>query len=160
MVNDEDMLRFTTWIVVQPDYEDSGFVGSANDHGAKAKTVLWAGPRTSLLDRIVGEAGARGIGLVVQHVKYSRADLRRGSMAIFSAEATLRQAGFHLSGVACTNLAHDGLVLEGFDLRSAAEQLDERLVASVRVVLSQIPDLCSAIDLADVQITYGKSFLV
>ncbi len=160
MFNDEDLLRFTTWIGAQPEYEDSGFVGSANDHGSKTKTVLWSGPQTSLLDRIVGEADARGIGLVVRHVKYSRTDLRHGSKAIFAVQASLLEAGFHLSGVEGTNPSHDGMIVEGFDPRSAAEQLDERLVAAVRVVLSQIPDLCSAIDLADVQIAYGKYFLL
>jgi len=158
--NDEDLGRFTNWIVVQPEYEDSGFVGSANDHGSKTKTVLWAGPATALLARIVNEAEVRGIGLVMRNVQYSRADLQRGITAIFAAEASLLEAGFHLSGVACIDLSHDGLIVEGFDPRSAADQLDERLVADVRVVLSQIPGLCSAIDLADVQIADGKWFLL
>jgi hypothetical protein len=148
--NDEDLGRFTNWIVVQPEYEDSGFVGSANDHGSKTKTVLWAGPATALLARIVNEAEVRGIGLVMRNVQYSRADLQRGITAIFAAEASLLEAGFHLSGVACIDLSHDGLIVE----------LDERLVADVRVVLSQIPGLCSAIDLADVQIADGKWFLL
>ncbi|MDQ2850003.1 MAG: hypothetical protein M3Y49_04570 [Actinomycetota bacterium] len=160
MFNDEDLLRFTTWIVVQPEYENSGFVASANDHGSKTKTVLWAGPQTSLLDRIVGEADARGIGLTVQHVKYSRANLRQGSMVIFTAAASLLEAGFHLSGIEGTDPSHDGLIVRGFAPRSAAggEQLDERLVDAVRVVLSRIPDLRSAIALADVQIAHGKIF--
>ena len=78
MLNDEDLGRFTTWIVTQPEYEGSGFVVSANDHESKTKTVLWAGPSTPFLAKIVNKADERGIGLVIRKVKYSRADLARG----------------------------------------------------------------------------------
>jgi hypothetical protein len=160
MLDDDDLRRFTTWIVTQPEYEDSGFVVSANDHWSKTKTVLWAGPSTAFLAKIVKEADVRGIGLAIRKVKYSRADLSRGCEAIFDAKATLMAIGFHLSAVACTNLAHDGLTVEGFDPRTPADELDDRLVRAVHLALSQIPDLRSSIDLADVRIAYGKHVLL
>ncbi len=160
MFNDEDLGRFTTWIVTQPEYEDSGFVTSANDHASKAKTVLWAGPPSPFLTRIVSQAEARGITLVFRQVKYSRADLARACEAIFNAKAALAELGFQLSAVACTNLTHDGLRVQGFDPRSSAEQLDQRVVHAVRLALSQIPELRSTIKVADIEIAYGKLVLL
>ena len=68
--------------------------------------------------------------------------------------------GFHLSTVACTNLTHDGLTVQGFDPRTSADHLDDRLVRAVHFALSHIPDLRSSIDLADVRIAYGKLALL
>ena len=160
MLNDEDLMRFTTWIIKQPGYEDSGFVVSADDHGSKTKTVLWAGPATPWLARIVSEADARGIELVIRKVKYSRADLARACEAIFDAKATLAELGFQLSAVQGTDLSHDGLTVQGFDPRSPADQLDERLVDAVRIALDQIPELHLSIEPADVRIAYGKVVLL
>lgn len=160
MFNDEDLLRFTTWIVNQPEYPDSGFVVSADEHAAKTKTVLWAGPSTAFLAKIVSEADARGIGLAVRQVKYSRADLARGCQAIFDATTTLAAIGFQLSGVACSDLTHDGLTVRGFDPRAPADRLDDRLVRDVRSALGRLPDLRSSIDLADVRIGYGQQVLL
>jgi len=159
MFNDEDLGRFTTWILTQPEYENSGFVASANDHGSKTKTVLWAGPSTAMLARLVSEADVRGIGLVIRQVKYSRADLARGCEAIFNTKATLIEVGFHLAAVEGTNLTHDGLTVRGFDPRSPADHLDARLVQAVRMALGQIPDLHATIDGEDIRIAYGKGTL-
>ena len=58
-------------MVAQPGFGRSGYVWAIDDLARKSTTLLWHGPRTPLLTRIIREGARRGIRVRVQQRKYS-----------------------------------------------------------------------------------------
>jgi len=64
--NQEALSNFRAWMLKRPDFAASGYVGTIDDLAHKATTIMWYGPRTSLLSAILHEGAQRGIAVSVQ----------------------------------------------------------------------------------------------
>jgi hypothetical protein len=156
MENDPDLMAFNNWRAVQPDAERSGLVLTANDHAAKSCSAWWAGPETDFLDRMRGEARARGITLLVNRAPYSRQELRQAINLIAGGRERLGQLGFDLQAIAGPTPEFFGLTVKGAVLGAEkAEQLPPDLVASVRGELAALLQ-DAPVRLDDVRIEYGR----
>jgi hypothetical protein len=155
-VNDETLMAFNTWRVVQQDSEASGVVIAANDYASKSCSVWWAGPKTEFLERMQAEARRNGITLIVNEAPYSLSQIQRAAEVIHDDEDRLEQSGFDLQGVSGPTSHFFGLTVIGAPVGDEhAEQLAPDIVARVRDALADLLD-DSGIRLDDVKVEYGR----
>lgn len=111
--NQDALSLFRAWILRQPGFADSGYVGSVDHLARKATTILWAGPRTPLLASIRREGLRRGIAVAVQHRKYSLRQLDAAINATWRQAAQGKWTGFKISVIAAVAAGYDGIVVNG-----------------------------------------------
>lgn len=104
---------FRSWIIRQPGFARSGWVGSIDNLARKAMTVMWSGPRTPLLTAIIAQGEQRGITVTIQHREHSLQQLKAAIAAIERQAAQGRWAGFRISAIAAISARRDGLTVEG-----------------------------------------------
>lgn len=155
-MNNETLMRFSTWLAEQPELIDLGYVGSRNDHGQVSTLIWWAGPPTVAEERVIAEARTRGIQVVIERAKYSRGILDAAVRLIFDAEDEFAAVGFAVSGIGAVDLQHDGLRVYGYDLAASGEPLSRATVAAVEAVLATLPGLSELISVADVRVEHGQ----
>jgi hypothetical protein len=121
MAKQKTLMRYKSWLIEQPGIYESGFVESANYAETTSTTLLWAGS-SPLQDVARVEGAKRGITVTVQPVRYSRADLDRATASIWSSAKSAQWNGFVITGLAGTDLTHDGIIVDGhYEGISAAE---------------------------------------
>jgi hypothetical protein len=111
--NQEALQRFKAWMVAQPGFAKSGYVWAIDDLAHKSTVVLWHGPRTPLLARILREGARRGIGVTVQQRKYSLQQLNAASDAIWKQAREGKWAGFRISTIIEVTAVENGITVEG-----------------------------------------------
>ena len=100
-------------MIGQPGFVDSGYVGSIDDLAHKATTIMWYGPRTSLLTAIIEEGQRRGISVAVQQRKYSLEQIDAAIDATWQQAAQGKWAGFKISDIAGIAADYDGITVNG-----------------------------------------------
>lgn len=114
IIRNQDALSvFRAWMIRQPGFADSGYVGSVDHLAHKATTILWAGPRTPLLASIRREGLRRGIAVTVQHRKYNLRQLDAAVSATWRQAAQGKWVGFKISTIASGAAGYDGIVVNG-----------------------------------------------
>lgn len=111
--NQDALSAFRAWMLRQPGFADSGYVGSVDNLSQKATTILWAGPRTALLVSIRTQGQRRGIAVTVQHRKYSLRQLDAAINATWRQAARGNWTGFTISTIAAVAAGYDGIVVNG-----------------------------------------------
>jgi hypothetical protein len=111
--NQNALSDLRAWLMAQPGFAHSGYVGSIDNLAHRAMTVMWYGPRTPLLTALIREGARRGIAVGVQHRKYSLQRLRAASAAIWKQAADGQWAGFRVSAIAAVSAKDTGLTVEG-----------------------------------------------
>jgi hypothetical protein len=111
--NQEALQQFKAWMVGLPGFAGSGYVWAIDDLKHKSTILLWHGPRTPLLARIIREGSRRGIGVTVQQRKYGLQQLNAVSAAIWSQAAHGKWAGFKISAVITITPVEYGVTVEG-----------------------------------------------
>jgi hypothetical protein len=111
--NQDALSVFQAWIIRQPGFARSGWVGSIYHLAHKAMTVMWYGSRTPLLAAIIAEGQRRGIAVTVQHRNYSLHQLGAAAAAIWRQAAQGKWAGFHVSAIATVAAADTGITVSG-----------------------------------------------
>jgi hypothetical protein len=111
--NQEALQRFKAWMVAQPGFARSGYVWAIDDLAHKSTIVLWHGPRTPLLARIIREGTRRGIPVTVQQRKYSLQQLNAASDAIWKQAREGEWAGFKISTITEVTAVENGITVQG-----------------------------------------------
>jgi hypothetical protein len=114
IIRNQDALSvFRAWMIGQPGFASSGYVGSIDDLAHKATTVMWYGPRTPLLTSIIKEGTRRGITVAVQRRKYSLQQIDAATSAIWRQAAQGKWAGFKISTIAGVAASDNGVTVTG-----------------------------------------------
>jgi hypothetical protein len=111
--NQNTLSLFRGWMLTQPGFARSGYVGSIDDLARKATTIMWHGPRTHLLMAIIREGARRGIAVHIQHRRYSLQQINAATAAIWKQAAAGKWAGFKVAAIAGISATHDGITVEG-----------------------------------------------
>jgi hypothetical protein len=111
--NQGALSTFRAWMIGQPGFARSGYVGSIDNLARKAMTIMWYGPRTPLLAAILQEGARRGIAVTIQHRKYSLQQIEATTAAILKQAAAGKWAGFKISAIAGVSAADDGIIVDG-----------------------------------------------
>ena len=111
--NQNTLSLFRAWMLSQPGFARSGYVGSIDDLAHKATTIMWYGPRTRLLTAIIREGARRGITVHIQHRRYSLQQINAATAAVWKQAAEGRWAGFKVSDIAGISAANIGITVEG-----------------------------------------------
>ncbi len=111
--NQNTLSLFRGWMLRQPGFARSGYVGSIDNLARKATTIMWYGARTRLLTAIIREGARRGIPVHVQHRKYSLQQINAATAAIWKQAAAGRWAGFKVSAIAGIAASYDGITVDG-----------------------------------------------
>ncbi|GAB3905029.1 hypothetical protein GCM10029964_099680 [Kibdelosporangium lantanae] len=140
MARQKTLMEFKSWLIGQPGIYDSGFVASANYAETTGTTLLWAGS-SPLQDIARVEGAKRGIKVTVRPVKYSRADVDRAMAALWASAKSPRWNGFVITGLAGTDLTHDGIVVDGHYDGIGDAEARGRLTAAVGLARSVAPEV-------------------
>jgi hypothetical protein len=111
--NQNTLSLYRAWMLTQPGFARSGYVGSIDHLAHKATTIMWAGPRTALLAKIIAEGQRRGIKVSVQHRRESLQQLDAAINAIYRQAARGEWRGFKISGIAAVGAKDTGLTVDG-----------------------------------------------
>ncbi len=111
--NQETLQKFKAWMVALPGFASSGYVWGIDDLAHKSTIVLWHGPRTTLLARIISEGARRGIRVTVQQRTYSLQQLNAASAAIWTQAREGKWAGFNISTIIEVTAVDGGLTVQG-----------------------------------------------
>src|SRR6185437_8876054 len=111
--NQEALQKFKAWMVALPGFASSGYIWGIDNLKHKSTIVLWYGPRTPLLARIIREGAQRGINVTVQHRKYSLQQLNAASDAIWKQAAEGKWTGFKISTITEVTAVDNGLTVRG-----------------------------------------------
>ncbi|HET7017331.1 MAG TPA: hypothetical protein VFI65_25645 [Streptosporangiaceae bacterium] len=111
--NQNTLSLYRAWMLTQPGFARSGYVGSIDHLAHKATTIMWAGPRTPLLAKIISEGQRRGIKVSVQHRRESLQQLDAAINAIYRQAAHGEWRGFKISAIAAVGAKDTGLTVEG-----------------------------------------------
>jgi hypothetical protein len=111
--NQNALSLFRAWMLRQPGFARSGYVGTIDDLAHRSTTVMWYGPRTHLLTAIIREGARRGIAVHVQHRTYSLRQLNAATAAVWKQAAEGRWAGFKISSIARISAANTGITVDG-----------------------------------------------
>jgi hypothetical protein len=136
--NQNDLSVFRSWIIGQPGFARSGYVGSIDDLAHKATTVMWYGRRTPLLAAIINEGARRGIAVSVQQRKYSLQQIDAATNAIWLQAAQGKWAGFKISAIAGVAASEDGITVTGTYTAAPAAQRAPQ-VRSLATVTMGVP---------------------
>lgn len=129
LARQEALMSFKTWLVELPGIKESGFVESANSAATNSTTLLWAGS-SPLQDVARAEAAKRGITLTVKPVRYTRADLRKASDAVWATKKSPQWNGFIIHGVVGTDMSHDGIIVQGHYEGTSESEAQARLASA------------------------------
>jgi hypothetical protein len=122
-IDNQDALSvFRTWMIGQPGFANSGYVGSIDDLAHKATTIMWYGPRTPLLSAIIKEGERRGMAVAVQQRQYSLQQIEAATDAIWQQAAAGAWAGFKISAIAAVGATEDGITVNGTYTTAAPAQ--------------------------------------
>jgi hypothetical protein len=111
--NQNALSLYRAWMLTQPGFARSGYVGSIDHLARKATTIMWAGPRTQLLAAIIAEGQRRGIKVSVQHRAQSLRQLSAAIAAIRRQAARGDWRGFTISAIAAVGAKDTGLTVRG-----------------------------------------------
>lgn len=111
--NQDALSTFRSWMISQPGFANSGYVGSVDHLQHKATTILWSGPRTALLSAIVREGERRGIAVSVRRRSHSLRQIDTAVNAIWQQAASGGWAGFKVSAIAAVGATDNGLTVYG-----------------------------------------------
>lgn len=136
--NQNTLSLFRAWMLRQPGFARSGYVGSIDDLARKATTIMWHGPRTHLLTAIIREGARRGIAVHIQQRRYSLQQINAATAAIWKQAAAGGWAGFKVSAIAGISAANGGITVEG---TYTAVPLDRRApqVRALATVVRGVP---------------------
>ena len=139
IIRNQDALSvFRAWMIGQPGFASSGYVGSIDDLAHKATTVMWYGPRTPLLTSIIKEGTLRGLTVAVQHRKYSLPQIDAATSAIWQQAAQGKWAGFKISTIAGVAASDNGITVTGTYTAAPAAQRAPQ-VRSLATVAMGVP---------------------
>lgn len=144
LINQQVLMAFKSWLIVQPGIYEAGFVESANDLPTKSITLLWAGPASETQTTVVDHAAQMGITATIRPVKYDRAQLESGIKTLFANANDSRWGSFVIDGISATDMSHDGLTIYGSYTRANS--------------LAPSPSLSSLADTATEILASGQRF--
>lgn len=133
--NQDALSTFRAWMITQPGFADSGYVGSSDDLQHKATTILWSGSHTALLSAIISEGERRGIAVSVQERRYSLQQLDAAANAISKQAASGGWAGFTISAIAEVGITENGLTVYGTYTATPAAQRAPQVQSLATTVL-------------------------
>jgi hypothetical protein len=136
--NQEALTVFRAWMIEQPGFAGSGYVGSIDDLPNKGTAIMWYGPRTTLLDAIMKEGARRGIAVSVQPRAHSVPQINAAVDAIWQQAAVGDWAGFTIGAIAAIGATDDGLTVYGTYTSAPAEQRAPQ-VRSLATTVMDIP---------------------
>jgi hypothetical protein len=138
--NQNALSLYRAWMLTQPGFARSGYVGSIDQLAHKATTIMWAGPRTKLLAATIAEGQRRGIKVSVQHRLHSMRQLNTAIRAIHRQDARGQWRGFKISTIAAVGARDTGLTVGGtYTAVPAARRAQQ--VRSLHTVVLGIPVL-------------------
>lgn len=136
--NQNALSELRGWLFAKPGFARSGYVGAIDNLARKDMTVMWRGPRTPLLTALIREGARRGIGVSVQHRRYSLQQLDEATAAIWRQAAEGKWAGFKVSAIAAIPAVENGLTVEGaYTTVPAARRAPQ--VRSLSAVVAGVP---------------------
>ena len=136
--NQDALSQFRAWMINQPGFATSGYVGTIDDLANKGITVMWHGPGTPLLKSILAEGARRGITVSVQHRKYSLQQLESAAQSVFQQAAAGKWTGFKVSAVEALSVTDNGLTVDGtYTSVPLAERAPQ--VRSLATVVNGVP---------------------
>ena len=139
LANQQLLMAFKGWLIAQPGIYAAGFVESADDLATRSTTLLWAGAASAAQAAVVEHARQMGITATIRPVKYDRAQLEAGVRRLFAHANDPRWGSFVISGIAATDLDHDGLTVHGSYSRagsSAAAPSARSLAGTASAILA------------------------
>jgi hypothetical protein len=136
--NQNALSYLRAWLIAQPGFARSGYVGSIDNLAHRAMTVMWYGPRTPLLTALIREGARRGIAVGVQHRKYSLQQLNAATAAIWKQAAADQWTGFKVSAIAAVSATETGLTVEGTYTKVPAARRAPQ-VRSLATVVDGVP---------------------
>jgi hypothetical protein len=141
--NQEALQNFKAWMVAQPGFVKSGYVWAIDNLAGKSTTLLWYGPRTPLLARIISEGARRGIRVTVQQRKYSLQQLNTAANTVWKQAREGKWAGFKISTITEVTAVASGITVEGsYTAAPAAERAAQ--VRSLSTTVAGVPVHVSA----------------
>jgi hypothetical protein len=111
--NQDALSRFRAWMLGQPGYATSGYIGSIDDLPHKATTLLWSGPVTPFLRAVITQGAREGIKVSVRHRTYSLRQLESAARTAWHQAAAGQWSGFTISGVVVVSPSYDGIIVNG-----------------------------------------------
>lgn len=135
--NQEELSLFRAWMLEQPGFGGSGYVGSIDDLPNKATAIMWYGPSTTVLDAIIKEGARRGIAVSVQPRAHSLPQIGAAVDAIWQQAASGGWAGFKIGAIAAIGATDDGLTVYGTYTSVPAE----RRAPQVRSLATTVMDI-------------------
>jgi hypothetical protein len=134
IANQDALSQYRAWMIGQPGFASSGYVGSIDDLQHKATAILWSGPQTALLSAILDEGAKRGITVSVRQRSHSLAQLNAAEQAIWQQSATGEWAGLAVSSIAAVGATDDGLTVYGTYTQTPAAQRGAAVKAQATTV--------------------------
>ena len=139
IIRNQDALSvFRSWMIAQPGFARSGYVGAIDDLAHKATTIMWYGPRTPLLKAILKEGERRGIAVSVQPRQHSLRQIDAAVNAIWRQAARGKWTGFKISDIAGVAARDNGITVNGTYTAAPAAQRAPQ-VRSLATVVRGVP---------------------
>jgi hypothetical protein len=111
--NQDAISRFRGWMLGQPGYATSGYIGSIDDLPHKATTLLWSGPSSPFLQEVIAHGAQEGIKVSVRHRTYSARQLQTAALTAWHQGGTGQLSGFAVSSVVIVSPDYDGITVNG-----------------------------------------------
>jgi hypothetical protein len=113
IANQNDLSALRAWMIAQPGFAGSGYVGAVDDLANRATAILWYGPRTPLLTATIVEGARRGLKVTVQTRSHSLQQLDAAANQIWAQAAAGLWAGFTISTIDEVGAVDNGLTVNG-----------------------------------------------
>jgi hypothetical protein len=94
----QKLMEFKGWIISQPGFEEAGYVDQVNDAKALSTRLLWKGP-SSLRQKVLDEAKARGINATIEERPHSLPEIRQIAQRLVAEREKLAAYGFKITSV-------------------------------------------------------------
>jgi hypothetical protein len=113
ITNQNDLSALRAWMIAQPGFAGSGYVGAVDDMANRATTILWYGPQTPLLAATIAEGARRGLTVTVQARSHSLQQLDAAAQQIWAQAAAGLWTGFTISTIDEVGAVDNGLTVNG-----------------------------------------------
>ena len=136
--NQDALSRFRAWMLGQPGFAASGYIGSVDDLAHKATTFLWSGPGTPFLRAVIAQGAREGITVSVRHRTYSLRQLQGAALTAWHQAAAGQWSGFKVSSVVVVSPSYDGIIVNGTYTRAPAAGRAPQ-VRALRATIAGVP---------------------
>jgi hypothetical protein len=136
--NQDALSRFRAWMLGQPGFAASGYIGSIDNLAHKATTLMWSGPSTPFLRAVIAQGARAGITVSVQHRQYSLRQLEAAAGATWHQAAAGQWSGFKVSGVVVVSPSYDGIIVYGAYTQAPAARRAPQ-VRALRATIAGVP---------------------